>query len=538
MANLYSRSIRGKLIVLFTATASLAVLVACAALWVYQLVHYRTVLRNEESATAQLIADSSAPALLFNDSTAANETLSLLRADPRVQLACLYEKGGVPVAHFAALNSEAHCPPIEGVESRFTRKHLALVRPIEVDSEVVGHLYLEVGLSEMYGLLAGFAETGLFVLIMATAFALALSSVLERLISRPILQLTAIATQVSEGGNYLLRARRVSKDETGVLIDQFNLMMDRIQERELELQRAQNGLEDKVRERTQALRDEIAERKAIEHHLEIAKVAAEDSDRAKSAFLANMSHELRTPLNAIIGYSEMLHEDAAAEGLSSMTQDLDKVLLSARHLLTLISDILDLSKIEAGQMKVYLEPVLAESLLQEVMSTAEMLVKRHRNRLVIVQPVWRGVMLVDSQRFSQCLLNLISNSCKFTEAGTVTIAVGRESREDGDWILWSVRDTGIGISAEGKTKLFQTFSQVDPSATRKHGGSGLGLAISQELCRAMGGRITVESELGKGSTFTICIPHFDPDSPDPKADHTPDHTADHTADQALSATSL
>jgi signal transduction histidine kinase len=285
-------------------------------------------------------------------------------------------------------------------------------------------------------------------------------------------------------------------------------MMDRIQHREVDLQLAHASLEDKVRARTLDLRSEIAERKLIERDLGTAKLAAEESNRAKSAFLATMSHELRTPLNAIIGYSEMLYEDALAAGETTMTEDLGKVLFSARHLLSLISDILDLSRIEAGEMTVFPELVTASSLLGEVLPTAEILVKRNGNVLQTGSAMWDGKLLVDPTRFRQCLLNLVSNACKFTENGRIAIDVQQVDQDGKPWVLWSISDTGVGISPEGLTRLFHTFSQVDSSSTRKHGGSGLGLAISQQLCHSMGGRITVESEPGVGSTFTIHIPAY------------------------------
>ena len=502
----YSRSIRKKLIVLLTATAALMVLLACATLWLYQLVHYRATLRTEESATAQLLANSSAPALLFDDEAAANETLSVLPADPRIESACLYDKHGAVVARFNAAKTSFRCPDAVSDVTYFARHYLIMVRPIHLQGELVGQLFLRVSLTEMYELLVHFAEMGFFVLMISTIFALCLSSFLEQFISQPIIHLTEIATQVSHDGDYLVRATRGSEDETGLLIDQFNLMMGRIQEREAELESARHDLEGKVLERTSDLRTEIAERKVIERDLEGARMTAEQSNRAKSAFLANMSHELRTPLNAIIGYSEMLYEDAASSGLSGMSEDLQKVLRSARHLLTLISDILDLSKIEAGQMQLFLEPVSSMDLLQELASTADMLAKRNGNTFVVVEPVWRGEIMVDPLRFRQCLLNLIGNACKFTEDGTVSISVAQQLDERDSWILWNIRDTGVGITPENRAKLFKTFSQVDSSATRRFAGSGLGLAISDQLCRAMGGYISVESELDHGSTFTIHIP--------------------------------
>ena len=219
-----------------------------------------------------------------------------------------------------------------------------------------------------------------------------------------------------------------------------------------------------------------------------------------------MSHELRTPLNAIIGYSEMLQEDAQSAGEASASDDLGKILNSARHLLSLISDVLDFSKIEAGQMNIHLESVSTSSLLRDVLPTAEILARQNCNELHVDEQVSDRFLLVDPIRFRQCLLNLISNACKFTEQGSITIRVKDQTLEGNDWILWSISDTGIGIAPNMLGKLFQTFSQVDSSLTRKFGGSGLGLVISQQFCRAMGGYIAVESEPCVGSTFTIYIP--------------------------------
>jgi signal transduction histidine kinase len=506
ISTFYSRSIRHKLIVLFTATASFTVLIACASLWVYQLFNYRATLQTEEGATAQLIADSSGPALLFGDGTAASETLSILRADKRIEVACLYDRKGQALAAFSQLNAVVACPAQGTVAPLFSYRKLVILRSIEVKGEPVGTLYLQVGLAEMYRLLNQLALTGACVLVITTVLAMGLSSLLERLISRPIIHLTEVATKVSLGGNYLVRAQHTSDDETGVLIDRFNVMMDYILERENELQNARTGLEDRIKERTSDLRNEIVERKAIERDLVSAKQLADQSNQAKSSFLASMSHELRTPLNAIIGYSEMLHEEASENGSTTMIADLNKVLLSARHLLTLISDILDFSKIEAGQMKLFPEVVLSSDILADVLATAGVLAHANRNQIVVADSIWCGTMLVDALRFRQCLLNLIGNACKFTTDGVITIAVAQRCEEKQSWIDWSVSDSGVGIPAEEQQRLFQVFSQVDSSATRKQGGSGLGLAITQQLCHAMGGYIVVNSVVNRGSTFTLCLP--------------------------------
>jgi len=509
MPTRYGISIRTKLILLFTTTASVSVLIACATLWAYQLVHYRTTLRTEESATAQLLADSSAPALLFNDTAAANETLAVLRADPRIEKACLYDKWGGVVAQFNSSAKLAVCAPgIQMEQTRFLQNRLLIYRRITIRNELVGNLYMEVSLAEMYASLLHFGETGICVLIITTLFALSLSSFLQRIISEPIIHLTRVATQVSDQGNYLLRANSVSKDELGVLIGQFNAMMDNIQQREADLQQAHSTLEDTVKSRTRDLRTEIAERKQIECDLVAAKLLAEESNRAKSSFLATMSHELRTPLNAIIGYSEMLQEDAQDAGEASTSDDLGKILDSARHLLSLIGDVLDFSKIEAGQMNIHPQVASVRTLLQDVLPSAEILAHRNSNELHVDDDIEDASLLVDPLRFRQCLLNLLSNACKFTQNGTISISVKQQHIEGVCWILWSISDTGIGIEPNMLGKLFRTFSQVDSSATRKFGGSGLGLAISQHFCRAMGGQISVESEPNIGSKFTLSIPRY------------------------------
>jgi signal transduction histidine kinase len=227
-----------------------------------------------------------------------------------------------------------------------------------------------------------------------------------------------------------------------------------------------------------------------------------EASQHKSQFLANMSHELRTPLNAIIGVTEMLREDA--ESLNQDLEPLDRVLGAGRHLLALINDILDLSKIEAGRMELQLEDFALAPLIDNVVKTIEPLAAKNGNQVVVHCDAAIGTMHADQMRLRQALLNLMSNANKFTENGTVTIAAQQAQRLDGrDWITIAVADTGIGMTAEQMAKLFQEFSQADASTTRKYGGTGLGLAISKRFCQMMGGDITVESEPGKGSVFTV-----------------------------------
>jgi two-component system NtrC family sensor kinase len=231
-----------------------------------------------------------------------------------------------------------------------------------------------------------------------------------------------------------------------------------------------------------------------------------EASQHKSQFLANMSHELRTPLNAIIGVSEMLREDA--EALKQDVEPLDRVLGAGRHLLALINDILDLSKIEAGRMELHLETFPLVPVIEDVAKTIEPMATKNGNRVVINCPANLGTVHADQTRFRQSLLNLASNANKFTEKGAVTIAAHAEQENDRDWITLAVTDTGIGMTPEQMGKLFQEFSQASSATASKYGGTGLGLAISKRFCQMMGGDITVESEPGRGSTFTIRLPRI------------------------------
>ncbi len=251
---------------------------------------------------------------------------------------------------------------------------------------------------------------------------------------------------------------------------------------------------------------DIHDRVQAEIELRQAKEAAESASRVKSSFLANMSHELRTPLNAIIGYSEILLEDATDRGDKASMGDLEKIQAAGKHLLGLINDILDLSKIEAGRMDVYLEHVFLTQLVDEVKTIVEPMMKKNGNRLLIDCPQDIGSLQTDLTKLKQSIINLLSNAAKFTKDGTVTLRLARETREGAPWIRFEVADNGIGMSDEQMGRLFQAFTQADSSTTRNFGGTGLGLTITRHFCAMLGGSIEVESKFGQGSTFTILLP--------------------------------
>jgi signal transduction histidine kinase/ActR/RegA family two-component response regulator len=249
---------------------------------------------------------------------------------------------------------------------------------------------------------------------------------------------------------------------------------------------------------------QLAERhEAAKRVAEAASRSAEAASRAKSAFLANMSHELRTPLNAVLGYGEMLKEDLAP---GEQSGDVDKILTAGRHLLTLINDVLDLSKIEAGRMELDLSDFDVDELVRHVVTTVRPLAAERRNAIAVEPGAPAGLVRLDRTKVQQVLLNLLGNACKFTKQGEIRVRLARAAGATGDEICIEVEDTGIGMTAEQVSRLFQEFTQADASTTRKYGGTGLGLAIGQRLCQLMDGAITAESREGSGSTFTVRLP--------------------------------
>lgn len=318
------------------------------------------------------------------------------------------------------------------------------------------------------------------ILIASGVLSSLIAVIVARRFSRTLGVLTAGSNAIGTG-NLTHRIPVIGKDELADLASSFNGMAERLQ----------------------FTRDELEER---QRELEILMEASEQANRAKSRFLAHMSHELRTPMNAIIGYSELLAEEAEDAGYAQMIPDLGRIRNAGKHLLSLINDILDLSKIEAGKMELDLEHFEIRALVAELVGMMEPLAAKNSNRIEVAIAPDATSMYADAMKVRQILANLLSNACKFTHSGVITLRIDCEANEDRERIVFRVRDSGVGMTREQAAKVFEAFTQADTSTTRKYGGTGLGLTITRSFCQMMGGEITLESEPGAGTTFSVILP--------------------------------
>ncbi|MCM2255516.1 MAG: ATP-binding protein [Vicinamibacteria bacterium] len=493
MKLLQDLSIRRKLIVIILMTTSVVFLLTATAFFTYDLVTLRGRMVEDLKVMARLVDANTQALLLFNEQEEARARLESLAAQPRLLSARLLTPDGKVLAEYVRGDREGPMggpPEVETVRDKEQHRflpeallpqRLVFSRPIYVgQDQFAGWVYLEADTQELRSRLWNYFGVTALIMLAASGVAFVLSSRLQGLVSEPILHLVDVAGVVSHKQDYRARAAKRGNDEVGKLVDAFNEMLVQIERRDEAL----------VEARDQAY----------------------EVSRTKSAFLANMSHELRTPLNAIIGYTEMLREEAEEIGQEDFIPDLVKIHSAGKHLLGLINDILDLSKIEAGKMTVHAEAFDIANVVRDVASTIQPLLDKNGNTLALETAEGLGDMSSDVTRVRQVLLNLLSNASKFTSGGQVHMRVAKLDREGREFVRFEVQDSGIGMTPEQLGKLFQPFSQADSSTTRKYGGTGLGLAISRRFCHMMGGDISVASEIGKGSIFAVELPASMPEA--------------------------
>jgi signal transduction histidine kinase/CheY-like chemotaxis protein len=494
-------SIRAKLVALSMTGTGVALVVACAMLVAYDYFQIKQSIESDWISFNQVIAANSTAAVSFNDAEAAASNMRAFSNEDELQVAAIYGMDGKVLAKYIPYNNGAAPPArIDFTGGRFGPGRLEVSYPIILQGREIGRTYTLTDLRELNARMRSSALVFTLVLLGTLAGAYVLVDRLQRVISGPILNLTRTIRAVSASKDYSVRVggEAQSTDELGVLVNCFNAMLGELQRRDEELTRHREHLEEEVNARTKELR-------LTNTALVTAKEKAEEASAAKSAFLANMSHEIRTPMTAIVGYADTMLEPE--QTLSDRQDALQTIRRNARHLLELINDILDISKIEADKMTV--ERVAADlpAILSDLLSIMRprAVDKGLDFRLEVAGAVPQAVR-TDPLRLRQVLMNLLGNAVKFTEKGFVHLGVCCEKAGEEYQLRFDIRDSGIGIARHKTDRLFLPFSQADDSMTRRFGGTGLGLTISRRLTSLLGGSVTVESEEGKGSVFTVRIP--------------------------------
>jgi signal transduction histidine kinase/CheY-like chemotaxis protein len=511
------RSIREKLVTIVMSTTLAALAVSVGTVVAYDLRSYKSALLNDLSTQAELVGHMTSAALAFDDGRLARENLALLRSRPSVRAAAIYDEHGALFATYVAPGETGAFPvrPAKGgrpvhAGSKDTYvgsgDELVLYKPISENGDLLGTVYLR-SQNQMLERMRDYLVICAGVTVLALVTAWLLVRRLGHTITTPIDAITNIAREVVARRDYSRRAPRISEDEAAELVDSFNAMLTEIEQRtraledsNREIVRLNEGLEARVQERTAQL--ELAN-----SELELAIEEARNANQAKSAFLSSMSHELRTPLNAILGFAQILASKDMPTTLDQKLEFSGHILKSGRHLLTLINEILDLAKVEAGALSLSMEPVLLAEVLDECQSMIAPLAATRGVRVLFPQAPAARVQ-ADRTRLKQVLLNLLSNAVKYNrEGGAVVVDCAQPTPQR---LRLSVQDTGMGLSSEQVAGLFQPFNRLGQEGGTQE-GTGIGLVVTRRLVELMGGEIGVTSSPGVGSVFWIELACTDAD---------------------------
>ena len=507
MVQAKNHSISRKLTLMNMLVSGAALIMACAAFVAYDKVTFQKTMVRNLSTQAQIIGSNAVSALVFNDPQSAENTLTALKASPDVLSAVIYTPDARPFASYFR-NRGNQIPALPSIPAgqtefhSFSNKEMVLVRSIVFQGKPTGIVYIRSDLDELNQRLKQYAGIAAIVLSVSLIAALLVSSIFRRAVAEPIVHLAEIARIVSRDKNYSLRATQTrSGGELTILINAFNEMLMQIQQSEGALRKAHDELEQRVQERTAELESAKSELEAFSQSILRAKEEVERASKFKDQFLSTMSHELRTPLNAVLGFSDLLAEERYGSLNDRQKRYVSNIHTGGQHLLKLISDILDLSKIEAGRMDLTIQEVPIQSAFEDVLVTLKPLAEK-KSQILAQNSETHLIVRADSTRLKQMLMNLAGNAIKFTpEGGRIELA----AHETNGQIRVEVRDTGPGIPPEEQDRIFQAFYRLRQSGAAIE-GTGLGLAITQRLAELHGGTLGLESQPGQGSCFFFSLP--------------------------------
>jgi signal transduction histidine kinase/DNA-binding response OmpR family regulator len=487
--------------------SSAALLLACTAFIAYDMVTFRETMVRNLSTQAQIIGSNTASALLFNDPQSAENTLSALKAAHNILSAGIYTPDGRLFASYSrsAAGQISGLPSIPSGQTEIhwlKNEEIVLVRSMVFEGKPTGTVYIRSDVEELNRRLKRYVGIAAIVLSACLMAALLISSIFRRAVADPIVRLAEVARVVSRDKNYSVRATPTrSPGELAILIDAFNEMLAQIQQTESALRKAHDGLEQRVQERTAEVEAAKKEVEEFSRSILRAKEEVERGSKFKDQFLSTMSHELRTPLNAVLGFSDLLADERYGPLNERQQRYVSHIHTGGKHLLSLISDILDLSKIEAGRMELAIESLRVETVFGEVLSAMRPLADKKSQEMSMSVEAGLAVR-ADSTRFKQVLMNLLGNAIKFTpNGGHIEVA----ARLNKDRVRVEVRDNGPGIPPEEQKRIFEAFYRLRESG-KKTEGTGLGLAITHRLVELHGGELGLESQIGQGSCFHFCLP--------------------------------